>query len=70
MKIYTLNEILRIEHLGGERYVRYEEIERLKEYLKKYGLHKEGCGIECYHGEPIDSYKCTCGFTQALKDKS
>lgn len=29
MKIYTLNEILNTEHLGDERYVRVEEIERL-----------------------------------------
>ena len=30
MKIYTLGDILKTEHLGDEKYVRVEEIERLK----------------------------------------
>ncbi len=36
MKIYTLDDILKTEHLGNEKYVRVEEIERLwkeKEWL-------------------------------------
>ena len=45
------------------------EIERKNEALKKYGLHKEGCDIECYYEEPIYSDKCTCGLSQALKEK-
>ncbi len=31
MKIYTLGDILKTEHLGDEKYVRVDEIERLKE---------------------------------------
>ena len=34
MKIYTLHEILITEHLGDEKYVRYEEIERLRGVIK------------------------------------
>ncbi len=34
MKIYTLDEILKTGHTGDEKYVRYEEIERLKEIIK------------------------------------
>ncbi len=30
MKIYTLDDILKTEHLGDERYVRIEDTERLK----------------------------------------
>ena len=30
MKIYTLNDILKMGHIGDEKYVRYEEIEQLK----------------------------------------
>ena len=33
MKIYTLDEILKTGHIGDEKYVRYEEIERLKEII-------------------------------------
>ena len=36
MKIYTLGDILKTEHLGDEKYVRVEEVERLekeKEWL-------------------------------------
>ena len=35
MKIYTLYEILKTEHIGDEKYVRYEEIERLKEEVER-----------------------------------
>ena len=28
MKIYTLNDILKTEHLGDEKYVRYEDVEQ------------------------------------------
>ena len=33
MRIYTLDEIINTEHIGDERYVRYEEIERLKKRI-------------------------------------
>ena len=64
MKIYTLGEILKTGHIGDEKYVRYEEIERLRKDLKKYGLHHEGC--EIWSSEPYN--KCSCGFEQASRE--
>ena len=36
MKIYTLDDILKTEHLGDEKYVRVEEIERLEKEKEEY----------------------------------
>ncbi len=63
MKIYTLHEILLTAHIGDEKYVRYEEIERLGAALDKYGKHESGCRY--YYAEN----KCTCGLQQALKEE-
>ena len=43
-----------------------EEIERLKEDLKKYGRHDEICEAKWKHRGGIQA-KCTCGLQQALK---
>jgi hypothetical protein len=62
---------------GSEEYIasqwrhrlaeKVKTIELLRKALKKYGLHKEGCDIECHHGEPIDSDNCTCGLSKAIQ---
>jgi hypothetical protein len=36
MKIYTLDDILKTEHLGDEKYVRFEEIEGMRKALEFY----------------------------------
>ena len=54
MKIYTLNEILNTEHIGDERYVRYEEIERLRIGLEKVQTKAEGQG--CSHSGCTDDW--------------
>ena len=40
-----------------------EQNERLGKSLKKYGLHREDCGL--WTSAPYN--KCTCGFEKALK---
>ena len=64
MRIYTLNEILNTEHIGDERYVRYEVMERVRGDFLKYGIHHHNCGL---FDNPSQK-KCTCGYEQALKE--
>ncbi len=66
MKIYTLNDILKTEHLGHERYIRIEEIERLKKVLEKYGGHSRACAVRTPQTYPTI---CNCGYEQALKEE-
>ena len=46
----------------------WEEIKRLNKLLKEYGNHKINCqcAIQMLMAE---SFECTCGFREALKDK-
>jgi len=48
--------------------VELEEIERLRKILKEYGNHKINCqcAIQMLMAE---SFECTCGFREALKEK-
>ncbi len=71
MKIYTLDDILKTEHLGDERYVRIEDTERLKkekewlQYKVLEASQKQHIGLS-YQDKIIllnDDMK------QALKDK-
>ena len=38
MKIWTLDDILKTEHLGDEEYVRVEELEQLKKEKEEYRI--------------------------------
>ncbi len=46
-----------------------KKIERLRRALEKYGLHEEGCGVECEINQGVISEYCTCGLSQALKER-
>ena len=48
--------------------VELAEIKRLNKLLKEYGNHKINCqcAIQMLMAE---SFECTCGFREALKDK-
>ncbi len=48
MKIYTVGDILKTEHLGDEKYVRVEEVERLKK--EKEWLVEEYCKMKWPNG--------------------
>ena len=48
MKIYTLGDILKTEHLGDEKYVRVEEIERLKKALEELRELGKYCSGDVY----------------------
>jgi len=46
-----------------------KKMEQLREALEKYGIHKEGCGVECEIDQGLISEYCTCGLSQVLREK-
>ena len=71
MKIYTLGDILKTEHLGDEKYVRVEEVERLKKEIQNAyleGYHDGHTGIGNKFGWERSNAKRISIMQQALKE--
>ena len=68
MKLRSANDLEAFYRLTGEGGMdaqaadellhQHAEIERLREALKKYGRHLDGCAVT------LGGYQCTCGFNQ------